>query len=94
MVYVLTGVYYDDSFKLSQPNATKQHQIPAGYWEIIILQSNPVKIISFIMPQDAKSKNYCDYNVSIDQISKVTNLIFFTNDLSGDINNILELGCN
>ena len=46
------------------------------------------------MPQDAKSKNYCDYNVSIDQISKVTNLIFFTNDLSGDINNILELGCN
>ncbi|CRM75521.1 Nuclease precursor [Pseudomonas sp. 25 R 14] len=79
-VYVVTGPLYEQ-FIGSLPGTNKVHTIPSGYWKIIFVGRSPEEGLyaSFVMDQDTpRSANFCDFQVSMDQIEERSGLVFWS----------------
>ncbi|MEO8491794.1 DNA/RNA non-specific endonuclease [Pseudomonas sp.] len=79
-VFVATGPLYEH-FVGTLPGTNKVHTIPSGYWKIIFVGSSPENGIyaSFVMNQEtAKGANFCDYQVTVNQIEERSGLTFWS----------------
>lgn len=80
-VFVTTGPLYEH-FVGTLPGTNKVHTIPSGYWKIIFVGSSPENGIyaSFVMNQEtAKGANFCDSQVTVNQIEERSGLTFWSN---------------
>ncbi|MGE1153252.1 DNA/RNA non-specific endonuclease [Pseudomonas kitaguniensis] len=80
-VYVVTGPLYEH-FVGTLPGTNKVHTIPSGYWKIIVAGSSPEQGLyaSFVMEQEtAKNANFCNYQVTVNQIEERSGLTFWSN---------------
>lgn len=64
-VYVVTGPLYEWHYA-TLPGTTKQHQIPSGYFKIVVTDNNGwVEASAFIMEQNTpRGANYCSFEVT------------------------------
>lgn len=92
MVYVITGPFYEAEMP-SLPNADEPHEIPSGYWKIILIQPKGVHTLNgtaFAFEQDIlRHSEMMDHVVSIDEIEERTGLDFLW-DLPNTIENTFE----
>ncbi|NVJ60973.1 MAG: DNA/RNA non-specific endonuclease [Gammaproteobacteria bacterium] len=73
-VHVVTGPLYEYYFA-SLPNADESHRIPSGYWKVIYVNNGSIQTAAFIFDQNtSRSANYCNYQVSIDQVESRSGL--------------------
>lgn len=79
-VYVMSGPLYQKKMR-PLPGADESHEVPSGYWKIIIVQAKngslPYKMSAFLFPQDAeRGDHYCKYHTAVDNISSASGLTF------------------
>jgi endonuclease G len=91
-IYVITGPL-NEYYVGSLPAADEFHIIPSSYFKVVILVSGTtVKASAFIMNQDSgRSDNFCNKEVSIDEIELRTGLNFMPS-LSSSIQAPVERG--
>ncbi|NQY74366.1 MAG: DNA/RNA non-specific endonuclease [Candidatus Margulisbacteria bacterium] len=80
-IYVITGPLFERDM-LVLPEADEPHQIPSGYWKILVDAStgNPQswKIAAFIFDQDTeKNSKVLSHKVTVDEIEERSGLDFF-----------------
>ena len=79
-LWVMTGPYYLENQPMpSLPSADESHLVPNGYWKIICSwdQRRP-QVAAYLFPQNVPShQDFSTYNVSVDDIEKITALDFF-----------------
>lgn len=79
-VYVLSGPVYTKNMP-ALPGADEPHQVPSGYWKIIIVKSDDNKLgyrmSAFLFPQEAERKqHFCEFQSTVSDISKNSGLKF------------------
>lgn len=74
-VYVVSGPLYEWFFA-ALPDADEVHNIPSGYFKVIVTEINGlVEASAFIMQQNASRKDdYCTTQVTIDEVEARTGL--------------------
>lgn len=78
-VYVMTGPLYQKSMP-PLPNSHLPHQVPSGYWKIIVIPGkNPknTQTAAFMFPQDTpRNADFRKYLTTIDAVEDATKLNF------------------
>jgi endonuclease G len=73
-VHVLTGPYYGKE-KPSLPGADEAHQIPAGYWKVVVRNQPDFMVTAFIFSQNTMRKaDYCHSTYILDVVERKTGL--------------------
>lgn len=77
ILYVLTGPLYERVMPpLPMPGGRERHRVPSGYWKAIATEDG--RLASFIFDQETpRDANYCQYQVTIEEIELRTNLTLF-----------------
>ena len=94
----MTGTLYEMDMEIL-PGADEDHEIPSGYWKIVVYQADPeesasIKSAAFIFPQDTPRKvNVLDYLVTIDEIESRSGLDVLWK-LPDDVENLIESSLN
>ncbi len=79
-MFVLTGPYYSTAMPTPNlPNADQPHQIPSGYWKVVVRETDAgLESAAFVMPQDTeRGAKFCDSRTSIDQVEILSSLELF-----------------
>ena len=75
-IYVVTGpVFKPGDKKIGRSGVT----VPSAYYKIIYDETEPRKMIAFVMPNAGSEKPLSAFVVSVDDVEKLTGLDFFTN---------------
>jgi len=74
-VYVTTGPLYEYYFGML-PGANESHDIPSGYFKVVITNVNGfIEASAFIMEQDiSRNDSYCWFETSVDDVETRSNL--------------------
>ena len=76
-VYIVTGGVLANS---SETIGKEKVLVPKYFYKVLLAKSgNEIKMIAFLVPNEASEKPLCDFVVSVDQIEKRTGIDFFPN---------------
>ncbi|UCC75144.1 MAG: DNA/RNA non-specific endonuclease [Gemmatimonadota bacterium] len=77
-VYVVTGPLYRRTMP-KLPAATVEHQLPSGYFKIVIRQqANDIRLAGFILDQETeRSADYCSGLTTVDEVERESGLDMF-----------------
>lgn len=75
---VMAGTLYE-SPQPSLPGADEDHQIPSGFWKVVVMERNPVPVVNaFLMNQNAgRRDDFCSYRIPVSTLEKRSGLRFF-----------------
>ena len=93
-VYVMTGPVFEHAL-WGLPYADEPHVVPSGFWKIVSLKAGDgARVAAFMFDQSTSADaDYCNHQVSVEDISKKITLSFFHN-LRGSVSPLAAaLGC-
>lgn len=80
-VYVVTGTMYDGKRMPKLPHAHLQHQVPTGYWKLIVYTGTDQKtacVSAFVLGQSTpRQANFCRHKTTLSSLQKRLGQRFF-----------------